>query len=138
MRASERPDVSIVVPSYRGALSLPELVHELGVVLDERSMSYEVVLVNDASPDDTWEVIRSLSEQDARVRGIDLLHNHGQPTATMCGLAASAGELVVTMDDDLEHRPDQLPRLLDALDDRQLDAAVATWPVQRSPLPRPR
>ncbi len=132
MRANETPDISVVVPTYRGAMSLPELVRELGAVFDERSMSYEIVLVNDASPDDTWAVVRSLSAQDPCVRGIDLLHNHGQPTATMCGLAEACGGLVVTMDDDLEHRPDQLPRLLDALDDQQLDAVVATWPVQRS------
>ena len=120
------------MPTYRGELSLPDLLEELSAVLDERSIQFEVIVVNDASPDNTWEVVARLARDDARVRGIDLLHNHGQPVATMCGLAASQGELVATMDDDLEHRPDQLLVLLDALAEHpEWDAVVANWPLQR-------
>lgn len=127
------PDVSVVVPTFKGALSLPELTDSVRRLLTERGLTYEFVLVNDASPDDTWNVIERLAEADPRIRGLDLLHNHGQPTATMCGLAASTGQIVATMDDDLEHRPEDLLTLLDALgDDPELDAVVAAWPASRS------
>jgi glycosyltransferase involved in cell wall biosynthesis len=129
----QAPTLSVVVPTYRGARSLPELVHELAAAIEPTGLSYEVVLVNDSSPDDTWDVITELAAQDPRVRGIDLLHNHGQPTATMCGLAAARGSLVATMDDDLEHPPHELPTLLAALAEHpDWDAVVATWPVNRS------
>jgi glycosyltransferase involved in cell wall biosynthesis len=131
--SAEPVDLSIVVPTYRGALSLEELTDELRAVCEQRGLSYEILLVNDCSPDDTWDVVQRLAAANERIIGIDLLHNHGQPAATMCGLAASRGSLVATMDDDLEHRPDQLAVLLDALqNDRRLDAVVATWPVERS------
>ena len=80
-------------------------------LFDRRGLSFEILLVNDASPDGTWGVIEQLSADDDRVIGVDLLSNHGQPMATMCGLAIARGELVATMDDDLEHRPDQLERV---------------------------
>ena len=124
-----------MIPAYRGARSLPELVERLSGVLDRRSLSFEIIVVNDSSPDDTWAVISELSAMDDRIEGVDLLHNHGQPTATMCGLARSRGSLVATMDDDLEHLPEQLPTLLDALEAHpEWDAVVGTWPAQRSPL----
>jgi polyisoprenyl-phosphate glycosyltransferase len=127
------PDISVVIPTYRGAASLPELVRQLTELFARRGLTYEILIVNDASPDNTWAVIESLAASDANVIGVDLLNNHGQPTATMCGLAASRGALVATMDDDLEHRPDQLDTLLDALENRpDLDAVIATWPVERS------
>jgi polyisoprenyl-phosphate glycosyltransferase len=130
---STPPAVSVVIPTYRGAASLPELTEQLREVFVRRQLTYEIVLVNDASPDATWSVIQSLADVDDNIVGIDLLNNHGQPTATMCGLAAARGQLVATMDDDLEHRPDQLERLLDELEIRpDLDAVVATWPVERS------
>ncbi len=128
-------DISIVVPTYRGALSLPELVERLRAVCDRLAMSFEIVIVDDASPDDTWKVVQQLADTDPRVVGIDLLNNHGQPAATMCGLASARGTLVATMDDDLEHRPEELPKLIAALAQHpEWDAVVATWPVERSAL----
>jgi dolichol-phosphate mannosyltransferase/undecaprenyl-phosphate 4-deoxy-4-formamido-L-arabinose transferase len=133
-RGDERPpDVSVVIPTYRGAASLPALTGQLRELFTHRGVTYEIIVVNDASPDETWSVIQSLAHDDDHIVGIDLLNNHGQPTATMCGLAAANGQLVATMDDDLEHRPDQLGILLDTLTSRtDLDAVVATWPVERS------
>lgn len=127
------PAISVVIPTYRGAASLPELVGQLTELFSRRDLTYEILIVNDASPDDTWTVIELLAARDENVVGIDLLNNHGQPMATMCGLAASRGALVATMDDDLEHRPDQLDKLLDTLEKRSdLDAVIATWRVERS------
>lgn len=132
--ATDRPPaISVVIPTYRGALSLPELTAELIDVLGLLELTFELIIVNDSSPDDTWDVIEQLAAADDRIVGIDLLHNHGQPMATMCGLAASRGLMVATMDDDLEHRPSELPKLIAALDEHpRWDAVVATWPVKRS------
>lgn len=131
--SGSRPDISVVIPTYRGARSLPELTAELTETLDGLALTFELIIVNDSSPDHTWEVVAALAANDARIVGIDLLHNHGQPMATMCGLAASRGRLVATMDDDLEHRPSELPKLIEALrENPSWDAVVATWPVNRS------
>jgi polyisoprenyl-phosphate glycosyltransferase len=122
------PAVSVVVPCYRSAATLPTLVAGLHTALAAEP-SYEVVLVNDSSPDDTWAAISRLADADPRVRGIDLLVNHGQQAATMCGLAHAGGEVVVTMDDDLQQPPDEVRTLIDALRaDPELDAVIGTWP----------
>ncbi len=120
-------DISVVIPTYRGAASLPELVDRLEAVLAPRG-EYEIVIVNDGSPDDTWEVLTALGADHPRLVAIDLLHNRGQPMATMCGLAHSRGAVVITMDDDLQHPPEEIPRLLDALDAHpDWDAVVGRW-----------
>ncbi len=128
------PDLSIVVPCFRSERSLDPLVSELDAVCDEHGWRHEIILVNDASPDATWAKIQEISRRDEHVVGVDLLSNHGQPMATMCGLSIARGRLIATMDDDLEHRPDQLPVLIARLDEEpDLDAVVATWPIERGP-----
>ncbi|MBY5161958.1 glycosyltransferase [Salsipaludibacter albus] len=122
-------DLSVVVPTYRGADALPSLVAELDAARATLGLgAIELLLVNDGSPDDTEAVLDRLAEQHDWVHGIDLLRNHGQPVATMCGLAHARGALVATMDDDLQHPPDQLPLLVDELRRRpELDAVVGSW-----------
>jgi polyisoprenyl-phosphate glycosyltransferase len=126
---SDPCDVSVVIPTYRAARILPQLVDRTVAVLAERGLDHEVILVNDSSPDDTWRVIEDLVRRHpAQVRGIDLLHNHGQHVATMCGLAHARGNVVVTMDDDLQHPPEEMPRLLEALDRHpEWDAVLGRW-----------
>lgn len=127
------PDLSVVIPCYRSESSLKALVEGIAQACDEHSWQYEIVLVNDASPDGTWRAISEICASNEHVIGVDLLSNHGQPTATMCGLSVATGRLIATMDDDLEHRPDQLATLVDRLEaDPGLDAVVATWPVSRN------
>ncbi len=127
------PDISIVVPCYRSEASLNALVDRIVEVCEGNRWKYEIVLVNDASPDGTWRTISEICRSNSSVIGVDLLSNHGQPMATMCGLSLASGQLIATMDDDLEHRPDQLPKLVKHLDDNpDLDAVVATWPVSRN------
>lgn len=129
------PDLSIVIPCYRSEASLDRLVAELDGICSANGWEHEIVLVNDASPDDTWDKIDEISRAKKHVIGIDLLSNHGQPMATMCGLSMARGVLVATMDDDLEHRPDQLPLLIRRLEtDSGIDAVVATWPIERGGL----
>src|ERR1700730_9375241 len=106
-------DVSVVVPVYNGAATLPELVARLATVLAHCAPRSEIVLVNDGSRDASWQVILELAARDPRVRGIDLMRNYGQHNALLCGIRAAAGAVVVTMDDDLQHPPEEIPKLLD-------------------------
>lgn len=110
------PSVSVVVPCYRSEGSLSLLVERLASVLPQIAERFEVILVNDSSPDATWEMITHLVEKYPWVRGMDLMRNFGQHNALLCGVRAARYDLIVTMDDDLQHPPEELPRLLAALD----------------------
>jgi glycosyltransferase involved in cell wall biosynthesis len=103
---------SVVIPVYRGAATLEPLVERLGEVLAHTADSYEVILVNDGSPDDSWNVISRLADQRKWVRGVSLMRNYGQENATLCGILESRFEVIATMDDDLQHSPEELPKLL--------------------------
>lgn len=123
------PTLSVVVPTYNGEATLPDLVERLERALEAEGLTYEVILVNDASPDDTWSVIEKLANDRPHVFGIDLLHNHGQHVATLCGMAHARGAFVATMDDDLQHPPEELPTLWHALAEQpSWDAVVGSWP----------
>lgn len=119
-------DVSIVVPCFRSGPWLRELVDRLHAAMARVPGTFEILLVNDASPDDTWNAIVALAAAHPAVRGLDLLGNVGQFRATLCGLEHARGAVVVTMDDDLQHRPEDVPLLLGRLrDDPQTDCVVA-------------
>lgn len=107
--------ISVVVPVYRGAGTIPELVGRLAAVLPKAASQFEVILVNDGSPDNSWSVVESLCSQYAWVRGINLMRNYGQHNATLCGVRAARYEIIVTLDDDLQHPPEEIPTLLDRL-----------------------
>jgi undecaprenyl-phosphate 4-deoxy-4-formamido-L-arabinose transferase len=115
--ASGRPDVSVVVPVYNGSATLGELVERTAAALAARGSSFEVVLVNDGSRDESWEVIRRLSQRPG-VRGLDLSRNYGQHNALLCGIRAARAPVIVTIDDDLQNPPEEIPTLLDRLDER--------------------
>lgn len=106
---------SVVIPVYRGEATLVTLVERLAKVLPTISDSYEVVLVNDGSPDNSWAVIERLAKRFSWVRGIDLMRNYGQHNATLCGIRAARYEVTVTMDQDLQHLPEDISILLDEL-----------------------
>jgi glycosyltransferase involved in cell wall biosynthesis len=106
---------SVVIPVYRSQATLPDLVERLDKVLSGLSDNYEVILVNDDSPDQSWEVITALAKQYPCVRGLDLMRNYGQHNATLCGVRLARFEVVVTMDDDLQHPPEELHFLLEKL-----------------------
>jgi glycosyltransferase involved in cell wall biosynthesis len=111
-----RPGVSVVVPVYRSEKILPDLVRQLERVLPRLAASYELILVNDCSPDGSWDVIRRLTGEHAWVAGINLMRNYGQHNALLCGIRAAKYGLIVTMDDDLQHPPEEISKLLEALD----------------------
>jgi undecaprenyl-phosphate 4-deoxy-4-formamido-L-arabinose transferase len=114
--AAARPTVSVVVPVYRSEQSLRPLVERLAAVLPEIASDYELVLVNDGSPDASWEVVRELSARHPWVRGVSLMRNFGQHNALLCGVRAARHEVIVTMDDDLQHPPEEVVHLLRALE----------------------
>lgn len=109
------PSVSVVVPCHRSGRTLPVLLDQLLTVLDALTPDHEVVLVVDGSPDDTWVAAESESRARDRVRALRLSRNFGQHNALLAGIRAATGEVVVTMDDDLQHRPEDVPRLVAAL-----------------------
>lgn len=109
------PSLSVVVPVFNSRDSLPELCRRLIEVLPGLAVESEIILVNDGSRDDSWPVIVSLSERHPSVRGLDLMRNYGQHNALLCGLRVASGEVVVTMDDDLQHPPERIHVLLERL-----------------------
>lgn len=108
-------NISVVVPAFNSQESLPHLVERLKPVLDAISQAYELVLVNDGSRDRTWEVISELARKNDWVRGLNLMRNYGQHNALLAGIRAARHEVVLTMDDDLQHPPEQIPILLEKL-----------------------
>ena len=108
-------EISVVIPVYNSSGCLGELLRQLTQQMEDIGKSYEVILVDDASPDDSWQVIKDLAPQYPMVMAIRLMRNGGQAFATLCGLENARGEIVITMDDDLQHPPDQIPKLLDTL-----------------------
>lgn len=115
--APRLPSVSVVVPVYNGERSVRALVERLAPVLAEAAGRFEVILVNDGSTDRSWPAIEELAALHRWVRGIDLERNYGQQNATLCGIRDARHEVVVTMDDDLEHPPESIPELLAPLDE---------------------
>ena len=107
--------LSVVVPVYDSEASLSELVERLGRQLEATTPRFEVILVNDGSKDKSWDAIRLLSSQHKWVRGIDLMRNYGQHNAIWCGIWSAKYPLIVTVDDDLQHPPEEIPKLLELL-----------------------
>ena len=116
--AAPRPlaGLSVVVPVYRSEAILPELVRRLAAVLPSIASRYELVFVNDSSPDGSWNVISHLAERHPWIHAINLMRNYGQHNALLCGIRAARYGVIVTMDDDLQHPPEEIPKLLAVLD----------------------
>lgn len=113
--------ISVVVPVYNSELILPELVKRLQPVLAAVAPEYELVLVNDGSRDQSWKIIQELSRSLPWVRGVNLMRNYGQHNALLCGIRAARFDTIVTMDDDLQHPPEEIPALLAELSTRNAD-----------------
>ena len=114
-KRSSVPGLSIVIPVYRSELILPELARRLESVLNKITPEYEVVLVDDSSPDRSWEVICRLAAQYPWIRALSLMRNYGQHNALLCGIRTVRYSIIVTMDDDLQHPPEEIPKLMTAL-----------------------
>jgi glycosyltransferase involved in cell wall biosynthesis len=106
--------VSVVVPVYGGSAALEVLCERVSSVMREANFSYEILLVDDRGQKEAWGIIRSIAEINPHVRGLRLGRNFGQHAATICGIANSNGDWIITMDDDLEHPPESIPAMLAA------------------------
>jgi dolichol-phosphate mannosyltransferase/undecaprenyl-phosphate 4-deoxy-4-formamido-L-arabinose transferase len=119
--------VSVVIPVYRSAESLPILVSRLEAVFKQMNKSLELVLVDDASPDNSWAVLKELKREHGKLLKIArLLTNKGQHNALLCGLSLARGDIVVTMDDDLQNPPEEIPKLLAGIE-RGYDLVIGAY-----------
>ncbi len=114
-------DISVVIPLYNEAESLPELYEWIARVMKEGGFSYEVIFVSDGSTDRSWEVIEGFSREHAEVRGIKFRRNYGKSPALFCGFEAAQGDVVITMDADLQDSPDEIPELYRMIKDEGYD-----------------
>lgn len=114
---SDKLSISVLVPVYRSEASLTELCRRLAAVLAALGRPHEIIFVNDGSPDRSWEIICDLARAHACVSGINLTRNFGQHNALLCGIRAARHDIIVTMDADLQNPPEEIPRLLERLDE---------------------
>ena len=121
---------SVVVPVYNSHRSLPDLVERLHAIFQQNIReSYEIILVDDCSPQsETWEVLGSLAKSDSHLRIFRLAKNFGQARALLCGMAQAKGDWIITMDDDLQHRPEDIPLLIEH---RHHDVVLAKFPEKK-------
>ena len=123
-------DISVLVPLYNEAESLPSLHEWIVRVMNAHSFTYEIVFVNDGSTDTSWQVIQSLREQDKNVHGICFRRNYGKSAALHCGFQAVQGDVVITMDADLQDSPDEIPELYRMIKEEGYDL-VSGWKQKR-------
>src|SRR5262245_26350221 len=109
------PRVSVVLPVYKTARYLRELVQRLKDTLDKSSPDFELLVVDDGDPDNAWEILRDLAAQEPRVRAIKLSRNFGQHSAIAAGFEHATGDVIILMDADLQDRPEDIPLLLEKL-----------------------
>ena len=110
-------NISIVVPIYNAERTIPELIERLEPVLKACSQNYELILVNDGSRDGSWKIIHRLAAEHPWIIGIDLMRNYGQHNALLEGILAARKEVIVTLDDDLQNPPEEIPKLLEKLEE---------------------
>lgn len=123
--------LSVVIPVYGSEKILPELYKRLKALLESVYPTFEIIFVDDCGPGDTWNIISELARTDRSVQGIQLMKNSGQGSATICGIAECSGDIIVTLDDDLQHRPEDIPSLVDALlEDEDCDVIIGA-PIEK-------
>jgi len=105
-------EYSIVIPVFNAEKNLEELAIRLKKVLDRLNESYELIFIDDNSSDRSWEILRSFRDKDIRIKCFQMMRNFGQQNATMCGLRQARGRFIITMDDDLQHPPEEIPALI--------------------------
>jgi glycosyltransferase involved in cell wall biosynthesis len=114
--AADMPGISIVVPVYNSEPIVPDLVARIEAALVPSHPDLELIFVNDGSRDESWRAIREAAAGRPWIRGFNLMRNFGQHNALLCGIRAARGAVIVTMDDDLQHPPEEVPTLLALLD----------------------
>ena len=123
-------DISVVIPSYNESESLPELVRWIETVINKQGLNYEIIIVDDGSKDGSWQVINGLASENTLVRGIKFRRNYGKSAALFCGFKAAKGNVVITMDADLQDSPDEIPDLYKMITEDGYDM-VSGWKRKR-------
>lgn len=123
-------NISVVVPLFNEEESLPELTRWIKTVMDENQFSYEIILVDDGSNDRSWEVIEGLNKQNPTIKGIKFRRNYGKSAALYAGFAEANGDVVITIDADLQDSPEEIPELYRMISDEKYDL-VSGWKKKR-------
>ena len=123
-------DISVIIPLYNEAESLPELEQWIARVMADNGFSYEILFINDGSTDDSWDVIRRLAESNPAVKGVSFRRNYGKSPALNTGFVRAQGDVVITMDADLQDSPDEIPALYDMIKNEGYDL-VSGWKQKR-------
>lgn len=104
-------DISVIIPSFNEKESLPELISWIDEVMTREQLSYEAIVIDDGSTDGTWDTVKAISKDNTAVKGIRFRRNYGKSAALFCGFAKAGGEIVVTMDADLQDSPEEIPEM---------------------------
>ena len=128
--SDKRLDISVVVPLYNEQESLSELTLWIDRVAIENNLSYEIIMVDDGSTDDSWDMVEQLKEQFPAIKGIRFARNYGKSAALYCGFEAAEGEVVFTMDADLQDSPDEIPEMRRMILEEGYDL-VSGWKKKR-------
>lgn len=128
--AGPRPDISVVIPVYLGESTLEKLVDRLRQTFERSNRTFEIILVDDDSRDNSWQVIQSLAQRDARILGVKLARNFGQHNATLCGFRFATAPLIVTLDEDLQHPPEAIDTMIATMREKNADVVYGI-PAQR-------
>ncbi|HKL31946.1 MAG TPA: glycosyltransferase family 2 protein [Tangfeifania sp.] len=125
-----RMDISVIVPLFNEEESLPELADWIKRVMDENHFTHEVVMIDDGSKDDSWQVVENLQKNNPNIKGIKFRRNYGKAAALYCGFEEAKGDVVITMDADLQDSPDEIPELYRMVKDEGYDL-VSGWKKKR-------
>ena len=123
-------DISVVIPLYNEAESLPELEAWIERVMKEHNFTYEIIFVNDGSTDNSWEVIEGLQQKNPCIRAIKFRRNYGKSPGLHCGFERAQGDVVITMDADLQDSPDEIPDLVSGWKKKRYDPLSKTIPTK--------
>jgi glycosyltransferase involved in cell wall biosynthesis len=122
--------ISVVVPAYNEAESLPELTSWIAQVMQQHNFSYEVIIIDDGSKDETWEIVGQISEKNSAVKGLQFNRNYGKSAALHTGFQQAQGDVVITMDADLQDDPEEIPALYQMITQENFDL-VSGWKQKR-------
>ena len=108
--------ISVIIPVYNSQEILPQLIARLLPALKKISREFEILLVNDGSQDESWKTIQELAKNNRTIRGINLMRNYGQHNALLCGIRQADNDVLITMDDDLQHPPEEIYKIIEGID----------------------
>ena len=123
-------DISVIVPLFNEEESLPELTNWVKRVMDQHQFSYEIIMIDDGSKDNSWQVVENLQKENPSIKGIKFRRNYGKSAALYCGFDIAEGDVVITMDADLQDSPDEIPELFRMVKNEGYDL-VSGWKKKR-------